>query len=295
MPLGKLPLIDTPFKRVAVDIVGPIEPRSEKRNRYILTMIDYATRYPGAVALPSIKTERVAEALVEMFSRVEIPDEMLTDCGSQFTAEVMKEVSRLLSLQQLTTTPYHPMCNGLVERFHATMKQMLRRMCAERPKDWDKYLPALLFAIREVPQESLGFSPFELLYGRSVLGPMAILRELWSGEVNDEQVLSKYQCVIELRERLEQTCQLARDKRARSRKFDVGDKVLLLLPTESNKLLLLWKGPYEVVDIVNRMDYKVDVNGVVGTYHANMLKQYVERKTVTSHCLLSAEANVTGN
>ena len=72
----------------------------------------------------------------------------------------MKEVSRLLSLQQLTTTPYHPMCNGLVERFHATMKQMLRRMCVERPKDWDKYLPALIFAIREVPQESLGFSPF---------------------------------------------------------------------------------------------------------------------------------------
>ena len=100
MPLGKLPLIDTPFKHVAVDIVGPIEPRSEKRNRYILTMIDYATRYPEAVALHS-----VAEALVEMFSGVGIPDELLTDCGSQFTAEVMKEVSRLLSLQQLTTTP----------------------------------------------------------------------------------------------------------------------------------------------------------------------------------------------
>ena len=71
------------------------------------------------------------------------------------------------------------------------------------------------------------------------------------------------------------------------------DEVLLLLPTESNKLLLQWKGPYEVVEIVNRMDYRVDVYGVVGTYHANMLKQYVERKNVTSHCLLSAEANVT--
>ena len=184
-----------------------------------------------------------------MFSRVGIPDEKLTDCGSQFTAEVMKEVSRFLSLQQLTTTPYHPMCNGLVECIHATMKQMLRRMCAERPKYWDKYLPALLFAIREVPQESLGFSPFKLLYGRSVRGPIAILRELWSGEVNDEQVLSTFQYLIELRERLEQTCQLARDylekvqfkqktyydKCARSHKFDVGDKVLLLLPTESNK------------------------------------------------------------
>ena len=304
VPLGKLPLIDTPFKRVAVDIVGPIEPRSERKSRYILTMIDYATRYPEAVALPGIETERVAEALVEMFSRVGIPDEILTDCGSQFTAEVMKEVSRLLSLQQITTTPYHPICNGLIERFHMTLKQTLRRMCAERPKDWDKYLPALLFAIREVPQESLGFSPFELLYGRNVKGPMAILRELWSGEARDEHVLSTYQYVIELRDRLEQTCKLAHenlkklqikqktyyDRRARSRKFDVGDKVLLLLPTDSNKLLLQWKGPYEVVEVVNRMDYKIDVNGVVSTYHANMLKQYVERRNELSHCLLSAEA-----
>ena len=152
VPLGKLPLIDTTFKCIAVDIAGPIEPRCEKSNRYILTMKDYATRYPDAVALPSIETERVVEAFVEMFSRVGIPDELLTDCGSQFTAKVMKGVSRLLSLQQLTTTPYHPMCNGLVELFHATMKQMPHRMRAERPKDWDKYLHALRFAIRKVPK-----------------------------------------------------------------------------------------------------------------------------------------------
>ena len=160
--------------RVAVDIVGPIEPRSNNRSRYILTMMDYATRYPEAIALPSIETERVAEALVEIFSRVGVPNEMLTDCGSQFTSEIMKEVARLLSLQQLTTSAFHAQCNSLVERSHATLKQMLRRMCVERPKDWDRYLPALLFAVREVPQESLGFSPFELLYGRNVGGPMAI-------------------------------------------------------------------------------------------------------------------------
>ena len=89
-------------------------------------------------------------------------------CGSQFTAEVMKEVGRLLSLQQITTTPYHPISNGRIGRFHMTLKQMLRRMCAERPNDWDKYLPALLFAIREVLQESLGFSPFRINEDHSV-------------------------------------------------------------------------------------------------------------------------------
>ena len=209
VPLGRLPLIDTPFKRVAVDILGPIEPRSNNRSRYILTMMDYATRYPEAIALPTIETECVAEALVEMFSRVGVPDEMLTDCGPQFTSEIMKEVARLLSLQQLTTSAFHAQCNGLVERSHATLKQMLRRMCAERPKDCDSYQPALLFAVGEVPQESLGFSPFELLYGRNVRGPMAILRELWTDKVEDEEVRSTYDYLINLRERLEHTCELA--------------------------------------------------------------------------------------
>ena len=95
VPLGKLPLIDTPFKRVSVQLVGPTEPRSDKKSRYILTMIDYATRYPEAVALPSIETECVAEALIAMFSRVGIPSEMLIEHESRVTIEVMNEVSRL--------------------------------------------------------------------------------------------------------------------------------------------------------------------------------------------------------
>ena len=55
-------------------------------------------------------------------------------------------------------------------------------------------------------------------------------------------------------------------------------------------MLLQWKSPYEVVEVVNRMDYKIDVDGVVSTYHAYMLEQYVERRNELCHCLLSAEA-----
>jgi len=63
-------IIETPFDRVAVDLVGPIHPVTDRRNRYILTMVDYATRYPEAVPLKDIQTETVAEALVNMFTRV---------------------------------------------------------------------------------------------------------------------------------------------------------------------------------------------------------------------------------
>ena len=177
--LGEMPLVDTPFKRIAVDLVGPIHPMTDRGNCYILVIVDYATRYPEAVALPRIETESLAEALLEVHSRLGIPEVVLTDMGTQFTSEVMREVGRLLTIKQLTTTPYHPICNGLVERFNATLKKMLRRMCAERPEDWDRFLPALLFPYREAPQESLGFTPFELMYARSVRGPLSILRDVW--------------------------------------------------------------------------------------------------------------------
>lgn len=140
------------------------------------------------MALKGIEAERVAEALVEIFGRLGIPVEMLTDIGSLFTSELMAETSRLLSFRQLTTTPYHPMCNGLVERFNGTLKQMLRRLCAERPKDWNRYLSSALFAYRDPTQESLGFSPFELVYSHTVRGPMRILRELWTKEVTDPDI-----------------------------------------------------------------------------------------------------------
>ena len=147
VPLGNVPLVDTPFKRVAVDIVGPIYPASDRGNRYLLTLVDYATRYPEAAPLKNIDTETVAEALVSMFSRIGIPCEILNDNGAQFMSHIMKEFSRLLSIKQLTTTVYHPQCNGLVEKYNGNLKSMLKRMCAERPKDWDRYVDALLLSL----------------------------------------------------------------------------------------------------------------------------------------------------
>ena len=101
------------------------------------------------------------------------------------------------------------MCNGLVERFNETLKSMLKKMCIERPKDWDWYVAPLLFSYREVSQESVDFSPFKLLYGRSVRGPMTILKELWTKTGIEPDVKSTYQYVLDLKQRLEEMWKLA--------------------------------------------------------------------------------------
>ncbi|GFN96980.1 gypsy retrotransposon integrase-like protein 1 [Plakobranchus ocellatus] len=92
--LEKVPLIDTPFKRVAIDLVGPINPPSEAGHRFILTLVDYATRFAEAVPLRKIDTESVAEALVDINSRLGVPEEVLSDQGTQFISDCMKEVCR---------------------------------------------------------------------------------------------------------------------------------------------------------------------------------------------------------
>ena len=149
----------------------------------------------------------------------------------------------------------------------------------KKPKDWDRYLPALLFAYREVPQESLGFSPFELLYGRTVRGPMSILKEVWTKEQADPDVKLTYQYVLELQDRLQETCEVAKqelskdqgkqkkyyDVKSKDRVFNPGDKVLLLLPTEGNKLLMQWKGPFEVIERRNDHNNMIQMNCLLYT------------------------------
>ena len=90
---------------------------------------------------------------------------MLTDEGTNFTSALLRALYRLIGIKALRTSPYHPKTDGLVERFNRTLKAMLRKVLNGEKRDWDHLLPYVLFAYREVPQATVGFSPFELLYG----------------------------------------------------------------------------------------------------------------------------------
>ncbi len=162
-PLVPFPVISQPFDRIAMDIISPL-PRSAQFH-----VCDYATCYPEAVPMKHMDAASVAEELVRIFSRVGVPKEVLTDQG---TSQLLTELYRMLHVQPIRTTPYHPQMDGLVERFNQTLKLMLRKVMVKEGKDWDRLLLYLLFAYHEVPQAapqaSTGFSPFKLLYGHQV-------------------------------------------------------------------------------------------------------------------------------
>ena len=233
----------------------------------------------------------MAEELGKLFSRVGIPREILTDQGTNFTSQLLAELYRLLNVHSIRTTPYHPQTDGLVERFNQTLKAMLRRTVTEEGKDWDRLLPYLLFAYREVPQASTGFSPFELLYGRAVRGPLDVIKATWKAdERSNESVVSYVLCI---QDRLTKMAELVKDNlekaqetqkkwydlNARERSFELGEKVLVLLPTSTNKLLAQWQGPYEVVKKINKVIYQVEMLNKrkrLRNFHINMLRKWHE-------------------
>ena len=96
------------------------------------------------------------------------------------------------------------------------MKTMLRKTAKEEGKNWDKLLPYLLFAYREVPQASTGFSPFELLYGRQVRGPLDVLRETWESSDRSSESIVSY--VINMREKLDRMTELVQENLAKAQK-----------------------------------------------------------------------------
>ena len=165
-----LPIMGEPFTRIAMDMVGPL-PMTRHGNRYILVVCDYTTRYPEAFPMRKFTAPAVASRLVELFSRHSVPMDILTDQGTNFTSALLGELYKMSGVKPIKTTPYHPQTDGLVERFNQTLKQMLRNVINQNGSDWDELLPYVLYAYREVPQASTGFSPFELIYGRDLRGP----------------------------------------------------------------------------------------------------------------------------
>ena len=89
-PVQSVPWVHIPFDQVAIDLIGPLHPVTNRGKRYVLTVVDYATQYPEAVPLEKIDTESNAEALIGIFSRVGFPREILSDNGTQFVSQVMK-------------------------------------------------------------------------------------------------------------------------------------------------------------------------------------------------------------
>ena len=206
---------------------------------------------------------------------------------------IFQQVMYELGIKQYKSSAYHPESQGALERFHQTLKNMIRSYCFDIEKDWDEGVHLLLFAVRESVQESLGFSPFELLFGHTVRGPLKLMKEKLFED--DSPLLNLLQYVANVKDKLEKVSEIARtnlkkaqnsmaeqyDKHAVRRSFVPGDKILAIFPVTGKLLQARFHGPYQIHKKIREVNYVVltpDRRKEKQLCHINMLKPYVERE-----------------
>ena len=203
---------------------------------------------------------------------------------------IFQQVMHELGIKQYRSSAYHPESQGALERFHQNLKNMIRSYCFDTEKDFDKGINFLLFAVRESVQESLGFSPSELVFGHTVRGPLKLLKEKFLSQ--EDTPVSLLQYVSDFRSKLLTACEAAKsnlkkaqgkmkqtfDKNTKERSFKSGDNVLALLPIPGSPLQARYFGPCrKKASFLNYIITTPDRRKQKQLCHINMLKEYVDR------------------
>ena len=286
-PLSPIPAVSQPFEHLIVDCVGPLPP-SKSGCAYMLTVMCQTTRYPAAFPLRSISVKQVVRALTQFFSTFGIPRVIQTNQGSNFTSHMFKQILLQLGVKHNRSSAYHAQSQGALERFHQTLKSMLRANVMTLGKDWEEGLPWLMLAAREVVQESTGFSPNDLVFGHTVRGPLAVLQD---GLVEREPPKNLVDYVNGFRRRLYVAVEVARenlsgaqikmkklyDRKSKYREFSPGDQVLALMPLQVSPFQARFAGPYTVSRKVSDQNYLISTPGrkkQSQLCHVNLLKPY---------------------
>ncbi|GFW61173.1 retrovirus-related Pol polyprotein from transposon 297 [Trichonephila clavipes] len=289
-PLKLVPIISEVFSKINIDAVGPL-PVSTKQNRYLITSICVASKYPEAIPVESITSPNVIDALLSIFSRIGFPREIQSDLGTSFTSELTTTFFNKFGIKVTRSSVSHPQSNA-VERVHRTIKRIIKALCVESGEDWEGVLPLALFSLRTVAHESTGFSPTELVMGKNLRTPQTLVYEEWMEEGNTSQLVVEY--ILQLNNRLKRCqdiaitrmkeCQLKRktwyDRDVVERKFVEGDLVMVLVTSKQNKLEVNWIGPGKVLSRISDTNYVIDLPGRRDRstiYHVNLLKPYYRR------------------
>ncbi|KAJ8364932.1 hypothetical protein SKAU_G00137630 [Synaphobranchus kaupii] len=234
------------------------------------------TDTPGAQAptCPVTVNGHDVEALLDSGRDMSASEVEEVDGGQESVQEASNDdnpetrgLCTLLRVKQLRTSVYHPQTDGLVERFNKTLKAMLRKVIGENGSNWGQLILYLMFAVREVPQSSTGFSPFDLLFSHKSRGLLDIAREAWEEQPCPHRTLIEhvgamrdrmkaiYPIVREHMETVQRHQQASYNRLAQPREFKPGDRVLVLVPTVQCKFLATWQGSYEVIERIENPRY----------------------------------------
>ena len=286
-PLCPIPVPSKPFVRIDVDVLSM--PLTERGNKYALVFVDYFTKWPEVFAIPDQSADTVSRVFInEIVCRYGAPNELLSDQGANFLSDQMLETLRLVGTKKINTAPNHPQSDGLVERFHRTLLNMLAKHSERAAKDWDLYLPYVLYAYRNSPHDSTLESPHFLLFLRDARLPtetaLSQPRTSYQVDLTDykTEMLDGFAKAWSVAYKNCSKAQLKQkkqyDKSVRVHEFKPGDRVFIYEPSAAQgpayKLSRPYFGPCHVkaVNPPNVTAYLIDrPDTECKTVHADMV------------------------
>ncbi len=144
---------------MAFDVIGPL-PARVNGNRFILTVIDYFSKWAEAYALPNNKAETVAECIIKRWiAHHRIPVRIHSNNAHEFRGHVITQLKKMLSMKGTFTKPYRPQSNGLCERMNQTIENIIKCTVREDRVNWDKSLDLVMMAYHSTPQNRQGLHP----------------------------------------------------------------------------------------------------------------------------------------
>ena len=285
-----------PFTVIGLDGIV-LKDHSSNRDKYILNVIDYNTRFMVAAATRNFKAATVIKFMDDrIIHTFGAPRIIITDRGPQLMSKDFRTWIASRNIDHRKTSCYKPSTNGCVERANRTLKLMMAGYVNQGHDNWSKCLAMALFAYNTTVHESTGFSPFSLLFNftpRMVIdnltGVPTVVTENqteWQESKISEDLRKKRRLALESLERSGKRMLIGRKNAGKHvPKFSPGEKVLLWThewPAGIVKgFFKPWRGPYTVIREVGPNSYELvldsDHSVIRGPEAAQAMKRYHKR------------------
>lgn len=257
-PPGALKPIKPPegiWQLLTMDFHGPITPATRQGNKYIISLTDVLSKFVITKAVRDCTASTAAHFITkEVILKYGTPRCILTDNGTHFTASMMSELFKKIGVTHLYSTPYHPMTNGQIERYNATMDSKIAALSNEQRTNWDEQLPFVTFNYNTSIHATTGQIPFELMYGRSPILPFDQQQPIITLAQDPEHVnkLKQYLSILTERAKKNIIQQQTRYKKRYDRyrtnpTYKINDLVLIKTLNRRNKFDIRYEGPFRIV------------------------------------------------
>ena len=267
-----------PFERVMIDISGPLV-ASKNGYRYILGIVDVFSRFVMLIPVRSVTSKAIIDILTSRWIPLfGVPEILVSDGAYNLNSAMINDLFDEFGIHKVTSSPYHPQSNGIIERDFRTIKDMIFATVDSYGGDWVSALPMVEIGLRSAQHRTTKASPYEVIFGRKPKLPQFVAENLHFDNLSPKEYIDNLE---NRRRKLRETIQRSNEEKNMievKNLFKVGERVMMKsLPIKKMGVdKARFEGPGVVVSIIDPKSYLVSVNGKIYRRHENSLKSYLE-------------------